>query len=134
MTVDYRGVGGSPYGLQRQSDAALSHWCAPDLSAAGARAAERGPVRITGHSLGGHATGRLPDPARLRAARPCRTGAGCAGWMSRPEAARFRYPTAPGVPAADHTGWCRGEVDQELRRRVLARPTGHGLCLAPVRR
>lgn len=90
VTVDYRGIGGSRRGPLRELDADLSHWCTLDLGAAVAWAAERGPTWMVGHSLGGHAIGRLPDPGLLRAAYLCGTGAGWAGWMSRREAARVR--------------------------------------------
>ena len=90
VTLDYRGIGGSRHGPLRELDADLSHWCTLDLGAAVAWAAERGPTWMVGHSLGGHAIGRLPDPGLLRAAYLCGTGAGWAGWMSRREAARVR--------------------------------------------
>ncbi len=90
LTVDYRGIGDSLRGRLRDLDADLSHWCTLDLGAAVGWAAGRGPTWLVGHSLGGHAIGRLPDPGLLRAAYVCGTGAGWTGWMTRPEALRVR--------------------------------------------
>ena len=91
LTVDYRGIGGSRHGPLRQLDADLGDWCTRDLGAAVAWAAQRGPTWVVGHSLGGHALGRLPDPGLVRAAYVCGTGAGWAGWMPRREALRVRF-------------------------------------------
>jgi predicted alpha/beta hydrolase len=90
LTVDYRGIGGSRIGKLRELDADLSHWCTLDLGAAVAWAAKQGPAYLVGHSLGGHAIGRLPDPALVTAAYTCGTGAAWTGWMPRREALRVR--------------------------------------------
>jgi predicted alpha/beta hydrolase len=90
LTVDYRGIGGSRHGRMRDLDTDLSHWCTLDLGAAVSWAAERGPTYLVGHSLGGHAIGRLPDPGLLQAAYTCGTGAAWTGWMPRREAIRVR--------------------------------------------
>lgn len=90
VTVDYRGIGGSRHGRLRDLDADLSHWCTQDLGAAVGWAAERGPTYLVGHSLGGHAIGRLPNPGLVEAAYTCGTGAAWTGWMPRREALRVR--------------------------------------------
>ncbi len=90
ITVDYRGIGGSRRGRLRDLDADLSHWCTLDLGAAVGWAAARGPSYLVGHSLGGQAIGRLPDPGLLQAAYTCGTGAAWTGWMPRREALRVR--------------------------------------------
>jgi predicted alpha/beta hydrolase len=90
VTVDYRGVDGSRHGPLRGLAADLGDWCTRDLGAAVAWAAERGPTWVVGHSLGGHALGRLPEPDLVRAAYVCGTGAGWAGWMTPRERLRVR--------------------------------------------
>jgi len=89
LTVDYRGIDRSRrVPLTRMRDGGFAQWCHDDLGAAVAWAAARGPTWLVGHSLGGHAIGRLPDPGLVRAAYTVGVGAGWSGWMPRSEALR----------------------------------------------
>lgn len=89
LTVDYRGIGRSrTVPLRDMRFVGFGQWCREDVGAAVAWAAERGPVYVVGHSLGGHALGRLPDPTLVRAAYTVGVGSGWSGYMTRAEAAR----------------------------------------------
>ncbi|MGF1663903.1 MAG: serine aminopeptidase domain-containing protein [Kineosporiaceae bacterium] len=89
VTVDYRGIGHSRRApLTELRQVGFAQWCHDDLGAAVAWAAERGPTWLVGHSLGGHALGRLPDPGLVRAAYAVGVGSGWSGWMPRAEARR----------------------------------------------
>jgi predicted alpha/beta hydrolase len=91
VTVDYRGIDRSRrVPLTELRHVGFAQWCHDDLGAAVGWAAERGPTWLVGHSLGGHAIGRLPDPALVRAAYTVGVGAGWSGWMPRAEALRVQ--------------------------------------------
>lgn len=89
LTVDYRGIGRSrTVPLREMRSVGFGHWCREDVGAAVAWAADRGPTFVVGHSLGGHALGRLPDPGLVRAAWTVGVGSGWSGYMARAEAVR----------------------------------------------
>jgi predicted alpha/beta hydrolase len=157
LTVDYRGIGRSrTLPLREMRYVGFGHWCREVAGAAVAWAAERGPTFVVGHSLGGHALGRLPDPDLVRAAYTVGVGAGWSGYMSRAEAVRARTfwhvvgPVATAVagyaplsrigmgediPTAafrDWKRWCalpRNLFDDPGARSIAA---GYGRFTAPV--
>jgi predicted alpha/beta hydrolase len=81
IVADYRGIGDSKHGDLKGFKMDYADWSELDLGAVVQYAHERGQVYLVGHSLGGHAIGQLPDPAMIKAAYFCGSGAGWAGWM-----------------------------------------------------
>lgn len=81
LVADYRGIGDSKRGSLKGFVMDYADWSVQDLGAVVQYAHERGEVYLVGHSLGGHAIGQLPDPALVKAAYFCGSGAGWGGWM-----------------------------------------------------
>ena len=93
LTVDYRGIGQSAPESLRGFTADIRDWGRLDLQAAVDHAAQtrpERPVRLVGHSSGGHSYGLMTDPTPVGAAYLLGTGSGWHGWMPRLEQLRVR--------------------------------------------
>ena len=82
-TLDYRGVGLSAPPTLRGFRMSYLDWAQLDLAALIDLVAARGdaPLRMVGHSYGGHALGLLPNHAKVQRLATFATGAGWHGWM-----------------------------------------------------
>jgi len=82
-TLDYRGVGLSAPPTLRGFRMSYLDWAQLDLAALIDLVAARGdaPLRMVGHSYGGHALGLLPNHAKVQRLATFATGARWHGWM-----------------------------------------------------
>ena len=124
-TLDYRGVGLSAPPSLRGFRMSYLDWAQLDLAALVDLVAARGdaPLRMVGHSYGGHALGLLPNHPQVQRLVTFATGAGWHGWMPPLERLRVHALWRVIGPLLVHTrgylAWSALGLGEDLPRDVF---------------